>query len=98
MQLFGINYYVSYNPETTELANSRPELTEIASSALFTFYEVADADLVEVASYTPSVYEGPHNSLPAGWAGYSGLVRRTTGPPSRSSPSSGMDGWTPRSM
>ena len=73
MQLFGINYYVSYNPETTELANSRPELTEIASSAPFTFYEVADADLVEVASYTPSVYEGPHNSLPARLGGVFGI-------------------------
>lgn len=73
MQLFGINYYVSYNPETTELANGRPELTEIASSPPFTFYEVADADLVEVATYTPSVYEGPHNSLPARLGGVFGM-------------------------
>jgi hypothetical protein len=73
MQLFGINYYVAYTPEATELADSRPELTEIATSPPFTFYEVEDADLVEAARFQPAVYEGPHNSLPARLGGVFGI-------------------------
>ena len=63
MQLFGIDYYVSYTPEAEEVADARPELTEVAATPPFKFYEVADSDLVVAASYLPSVYEGPSNSL-----------------------------------
>jgi hypothetical protein len=73
MQLFGIDYYVAYTPESTELADGRPELTEVASSPPFTFYEVADAPLIEAATFQPSVYEGPHNSLLARLGGVFGI-------------------------
>jgi len=73
MQLFGIDYYVSYTPEAEELADGRPELTEVASSPPFTFYEVSDSDLVEAATYAPSVYEGPHNSLVGRFGGVFGI-------------------------
>ncbi|MBA3360824.1 MAG: hypothetical protein H0T94_05085 [Acidimicrobiia bacterium] len=73
MQLFGIDYYVSYTPESTALADARPELTEIADSPPFTFYEVADSDLVEAATFVPAVYDGPHNSLPARLGGVFGI-------------------------
>lgn len=73
MQLFGIDYYVSFTPEAKDQADARPELTEIASSPPFTFYGVADSDLVEVATYAPAVYVGPHNSLPARLGGVFGI-------------------------
>lgn len=73
MQLFGIDYYVSYTPEAKEIADSRSELTEVASSPPFTFYRLSDSELVVPASHLPSVYEGPHNSLVARLLGVFGV-------------------------
>jgi hypothetical protein len=73
MQLFGIDYYVSYTPEAKATADARAELTEIANSPPFTFYEVANSDLVVAADYLPAVYEGPSNSLIARLLGVFGI-------------------------
>lgn len=73
MQLFGIDYYVSYTPEAKAAADTRAELTEVASTPPFTFYEVANSDLVVAAEYLPAVYEGPSNSLLARLLGVFGI-------------------------
>ncbi len=73
MQLFGIDYYVSYTPEAEAVADARAELTEVASTPPFTFYEVANSDLVVAADYMPAVYEGPANSLIARLLGVFGI-------------------------
>jgi hypothetical protein len=73
MQIYGVQYYVSFTSEAKAEADKWPELRETASTGPFTFYEVADAPLVEAASYQPAVYEGPHNSLLARLGGVIGI-------------------------
>ena len=66
-------YYVTFTPEAKEEADKWPELTEITATGPFTIYEVADAPLVEAATFQPAVYEGPHNSLLARLGGVVGI-------------------------
>ncbi|MGH8928437.1 MAG: hypothetical protein ACRDWH_08805 [Acidimicrobiia bacterium] len=73
LQMFGVRYYVTYTPEAMAEADKWPELTELTTTGPFTFYEVADAPLVEVANYQPAVYEGPHNNLLARLGGVVGI-------------------------
>ena len=73
MQIYGVQYYVSFTPEAKAEADKWPELTEVAATGPFTFYEVADAPLVEAATFQPAVYEGPHNSLLARLGGVIGI-------------------------
>jgi hypothetical protein len=73
MQMFGVRYYVSYTPEATAEAGNHPELEPLITTGPFTFYEVADAPLVEAARFQPAVFEGPHNSLPARLGGVIGI-------------------------
>ncbi|HKY47376.1 MAG TPA: hypothetical protein VJQ79_05255, partial [Acidimicrobiia bacterium] len=72
-QIYGVRYYVSFTPEAQAEADTWPELTEVAATGPFTFYEVADAPLVEAATFQPAVYEGPHNSLLARLGGVIGI-------------------------
>ena len=76
LQLFGVRYYVTYTPEARAAADTRSELSLVATTGPFAFYEVADAPLVEAASYQPAVYEGPHNSLLARLGGVVGIGPR----------------------
>lgn len=73
LQTFGVQYYVSFTPEAKEEADKWAELTEITTTGPFTIYEVADAPLVEAATFQPAVYEGPHNSLLARLGGVVGI-------------------------
>ncbi len=73
LQMFGVRYYVTYTPEAKVEADKWPELTELTATGPFTFYEVADAPLIEAASFQPAVYEGPHNSLVARLGGVVGI-------------------------
>jgi hypothetical protein len=73
MQIYGVQYYVSFTPEAKAEADKWPELTEVAATGPFTFYEVADAPLIEAATFQPAVYEGPHNSLLARLGGVIGI-------------------------
>jgi hypothetical protein len=73
MQLFGIRYYVTFTPEAKQEADLHHELTPVTSTGPFTFYEVSDAPLVEVAQFQPGVYEGPHNNLLARLGGVVGI-------------------------
>ena len=73
LQIFGVRYYVTFTPEAKAEADKWPELTEITATGPFTIYEVADAPLVEAATFQPAVYEGPHNSLLARLGGVVGI-------------------------
>ena len=73
LQLFGVRYYVSFTPEAKVEADRWPELTEVTATGPFSIYEVADAPLVEAATFQPAVYEGPHNSLLARLGGVVGI-------------------------
>ena len=73
LQMYGVQYYVSFTPEAKAEADEWPELTEITSTGPFSIYEIADAPLVEAATFQPSVYEGPHNSLLARLGGIVGI-------------------------
>ncbi len=57
LQLYGVDYYVSFTDEAEEKAFEDARLTEIERSGPFVIFEVDDSDLVEVAGYEPSVYE-----------------------------------------
>lgn len=63
MELFGITYYVTYTPEAKAAAEKFDQLTPVASSGPFTFFEMAEVNMVEVAKYRPSVYEGHEPSM-----------------------------------
>jgi hypothetical protein len=73
LQIYGVRYYVTYTPEAREEAANWPELTEVGATGPFTIYEVADAPLVEAATFQPAVYEGPHNSLVGRLGGVIGI-------------------------
>jgi hypothetical protein len=57
LQLYGVDYYVSFTPEAEEKAIEDARLTELERSGPFVIFEVDDSDLVEVARFEPSVYE-----------------------------------------
>ncbi|HKX74645.1 MAG TPA: hypothetical protein VJR05_04570 [Acidimicrobiia bacterium] len=63
MELFGITYYVTYTPEAKAAAEGFDQLTPVASTGPFTFFRFADVDLVEIATFQPSVYEGHESSV-----------------------------------
>ncbi len=57
LQLYGVDYYVSFTEEAEEKAIEDARLTELERSGPFVIFDVDDSDLVEVARYEPSVYE-----------------------------------------
>jgi hypothetical protein len=57
LQMYGVDYYVSFTDEAEEKAAEDPRLSEVDRSGPFTIFEVQDSELVEVASYEPSVYD-----------------------------------------
>jgi hypothetical protein len=63
LELFGVDYYVSFTPEATERADAIPEMTKVATTEPFTIYQLPETELVEVAAYQPSVYEVPEHGL-----------------------------------
>jgi hypothetical protein len=63
LDLFGVDYYVSFTPEATERADAMPEMTKVATTEPFSIYRLPETDLVEVAAFQPSVYEVPEHGL-----------------------------------
>ncbi len=57
LQLYGVDYYVSFTEEAQEKAIGDVRLTEIDRSGPFTIFEVGDSDLVDIATFEPSVYD-----------------------------------------
>jgi hypothetical protein len=63
MELYGVRYYVSYNPEAAAAAAADPRLEQVAESPPFTVFELADSELVVAASYRPAVYAAPDGGI-----------------------------------
>jgi hypothetical protein len=63
LELFGVDYYVSVTPEATERADGIPEMSKLATTGPFSIYRLPETELVEVASFLPSVYEVPEHGL-----------------------------------
>lgn len=63
MELYGVRYYVSYNPEAAAAAAADPRLEQVAESPPFTVFELADPELVVAASYQPAVYAAPDGGI-----------------------------------
>ena len=63
MRLYGVRYYVSYNQEAADKADTFSELTLVAESPPFRIYELADVDLVVAASKQPAVYAAPEGGI-----------------------------------
>ena len=56
LQLYGVDYYVSFTDEAKEKAREDARLTELQTSGPFVFFDVDDSELVDVARFEPSVY------------------------------------------
>jgi hypothetical protein len=59
LQTYGVDYYVSFTDEAEEKAIDDPRLTEVDRSGPFTVFEVEGSELVDVATFEPSVYDPP---------------------------------------
>ena len=59
LQLYGVDYYVSFTEEAEEKAVDDPRLVETERSGPFTIFEVDDSELVDVATFAPSVWDPP---------------------------------------
>ncbi len=69
LELFGVNYYVSFTPEATKRADGFSEMTKLASTGRFTIYELPETQLVEAAGFQPAVYEVPDRGMLASLTG-----------------------------
>ncbi len=56
LALFDVQYYVAFTPEAKQRADVH--LDRLFDSEPFTVYRAPDADLVEIATLVPAVYEG----------------------------------------
>jgi hypothetical protein len=63
MDLYGVEYYVSFTPEAAERANSLEGFTEIAVTEPFHIFALPETDLVVPATHLPSVYEVPERGI-----------------------------------
>ncbi len=63
LELYGVDYYVSFTPEATERADGFAELTKLGTTGPFTIYKLPETQLVEAATYLPAVYPIPDRSL-----------------------------------
>lgn len=80
MDLYGVEYYVSFTPEAAEKANEIDEFYEIAVTEPFHIFRLPETDLVVPASHLPAVYEVPERGLLASLLG-SGTVTGPDGEP-----------------
>jgi hypothetical protein len=69
LDLFGVNYYVSFTPEATERADGFSEMTNLTTTGPFTIYELPETQLVEAATFQPAVYEVPDRGMLASLTG-----------------------------
>lgn len=63
MDVYGVDYYVSFTPEATEKANETEELELLAVAEPFHIYQLPPTQKVEVATHLPAVYEVPEQSI-----------------------------------
>jgi hypothetical protein len=80
MNVYGVEYYVSFTEEAAEKARGIEGFTEIASPdpGPFHVFRLPDTDLVVAATHEPAVYEVPERGIPASIVG-SGSVTGSEG-------------------
>ena len=67
--IYGIDYYVSWTPEATEVAETMADLTPVAVSGPFHVYRLPESELVETATHLPAVYEDADGGFLSGLLG-----------------------------
>jgi hypothetical protein len=80
MDLYGVDYYVSFTPEAAEKANGIAGFDKVAVTDPFHIFELPATDLVVTATHQPSVYDVPERGLFASLIG-SGTVTGEDGEP-----------------
>ncbi len=63
MDVYGVNYYVSFTPEALEKAEGIEEMEMVAQTEPFGIFRLPETELVEVATHLPAVYEVPTRSV-----------------------------------
>jgi len=80
MDVYGVDYYVSFTPEAAEKALGIDDFELITTTEPFKIFRLPDTQLVETATHLPAVYEVPDGSLFGSLTG-SGSVTGTDGEP-----------------
>lgn len=80
MDVYGVDYYVSFTPEAAEKALGIDDFELITTTEPFKIFRLPDTQLVEAATHLPAVYEVPDGSLFGSLTG-SGSVTGTDGEP-----------------
>jgi hypothetical protein len=80
MDLYGVEYYVSFTPDAAEKANEIEGFSEIAVTEPFHIFRLPETDLVVAATHQPAVYDVPERGLFASLIG-SGTVTGPDGEP-----------------
>ncbi|NIV35293.1 MAG: hypothetical protein GWN58_39310, partial [Anaerolineae bacterium] len=57
MELFNVRYYVTFTEEATTAAQEHPGYRQIGESAPWTIFQLPDSSLIDIAQFTPAVYE-----------------------------------------
>ncbi len=63
MQLFNVEYYVTFTEEARAEALSHPDFSLIAETTPFTIFELPESSLVDIARFEPWVYETGDSSF-----------------------------------
>ncbi|MCH7900231.1 MAG: hypothetical protein IH818_04885 [Acidobacteria bacterium] len=63
MDVYGVDYYVSFTPEAAEKALGIDEFELVTTTEPFQIFRLPDTQLVEAATHLPAVYEVPDPSL-----------------------------------
>ena len=69
MDVYGVEYYVSFTPEAASKAAQTDGFEQIAVTEPFHIFSLPDTDLVVTATHQPSVYEVPDRGLLAAMIG-----------------------------
>lgn len=80
MDVYGVDYYVSFTPEAAEKALGIDEFELVTTTEPFQVFRLPDTQLVEAATHLPAVYEVPDRSLLRSLTG-SGSVTGRDGEP-----------------
>jgi len=80
MDVYGVDYYVSFTPEAAEKADGLSEFEKITTTEPFHIYRLPATELVAVASHLPAVYEVPERGIFSALIG-SGTVAGSDGEP-----------------
>lgn len=83
MDIYGVNYYVSFTEEAAEKANSIEGFTELAVTEPFHIFALPETELVVPATHLPAVYDVPERGMFAALIG----SEEVTGPDGEALPS-----------